>query len=98
MIRLFLLLFPLSAILSDSGFPTHTLIDCGISNATIDGVQGVIEDHSSMIQLAKSNKRAKKTEIDSMKADIDLYMEENVPEDDKQKWIDCVMKKSSTSL
>lgn len=65
-----------------------------------------------MIQLAKTDKRAKKTEIDSLKADIDFFLEENASYEDKvgvitkhlqsrffqQKWIDCVTKsKTSTS-
>lgn len=36
-----------------------------------------------MIKIANSNKRAKKTEIDSLKADIDLYLDEHASDDDK---------------
>ncbi|PIC26092.1 hypothetical protein B9Z55_018774 [Caenorhabditis nigoni] len=96
MIRvLFLMLIFLTTSYGESGFPVQTLVSCGISQATINGVQGVTDDHSSMIKLAKSDKRAKKTEIDSLKADIDTYLESNASDDDKQKWIECVMKKTS---
>ncbi|KAF1751833.1 hypothetical protein GCK72_018387 [Caenorhabditis remanei] len=83
MFSLFLSILLLTSCLGDTGFPIQTLLSCEISQATIDGVQNVIQEHSSMIQLAKSNKRAKKTEIDSMKADIDFYLEENATDDDK---------------
>lgn len=73
------------------------LTKCGISKETIDGVQSVIDEHSvflkrllrywkifqAMIKIANSNKRAKKTEIDSLKADIDLYLDEHASDDDK---------------
>uniref|UniRef100_A0A1I7V1M6 Secreted protein n=1 Tax=Caenorhabditis tropicalis TaxID=1561998 RepID=A0A1I7V1M6_9PELO len=81
MYSLLLALLFLSTCLAD--FPVQTLVSCGISQATIDGVQGVINEHQSMIQLAKTDKRAKKTEVDSMKADIDFYLEENATDDDK---------------
>ncbi|CAL2044550.1 unnamed protein product [Caenorhabditis brenneri] len=97
MAYLLLVFLFLTCCFADTGFPVQTLINCGISQTTIDGVQNVINEHSSMIQLAKADKRAKKTEIDSMKADIDFYLEEKASNDDKAKWINCVTKKTTSS-
>ncbi|CAO82070.1 DUF148 domain-containing protein [Caenorhabditis elegans] len=77
------------------GFPIQMLTKCGISKETIDGVQSVIDEHSAMIKIANSNKRAKKTEIDSLKADIDLYLDEHASDDDKKRWIECFTKNNS---
>ncbi|CAI5452511.1 unnamed protein product [Caenorhabditis angaria] len=71
-------------------FPFQKLTECGVSNETISGIHEIINEHQKLIDLAANNKRAKNTEVQSMKAAIDQYVENSAPEEDKSIWLTCM--------
>ncbi|CAB3397239.1 unnamed protein product [Caenorhabditis bovis] len=59
------------------------LVNCGIDEDIASGIQQIVHEHNQLISIVEENRRARKTEIDSMMADIDNYLEEEGSDEDE---------------